>query len=138
MITGYTVQCVSVTGSPYDGETSEEQLTATGLSPNTTYNCSVSASNGQGSGPSAHQLVNTLEAREFTDHLCVGMYVAIYGVLQPFFSPATPSSTADNIDITVVVGVVMAVVVVMIIVYATVVILLLILKICKIQSSHNR
>jgi len=71
MITGYTVQCVSVTGSPYDGDTSEQQLTATGLSPNTTYNCSVSASNGQGSGPSAHQLVNTLEAREFTDHLCV-------------------------------------------------------------------
>ena len=71
MITGYTVQCVSVTGSPYDGETSGEQLTATGLSPNTTYNCSVSASNGQGSGPSAYQLVNTLEAREFS--VCVSM-----------------------------------------------------------------
>ena len=63
MTTGYTVQYVSVTGSPYDGVTSDEQLIATGLSPNTTYN---HASNGQGNGPSTYQLVNTLEAREFT------------------------------------------------------------------------
>ena len=74
MITGYTVQCVSATGSPYNGETLEEQLTATGLRPNTIYNCSVYASNAQGNGPSAYQLVNTLEAREFIDHLCVSTY----------------------------------------------------------------
>ena len=132
MITGYTVQCVSATGSPYNGETSNEQLTATGLSPNTIYNCSVYASNAQGNGPSAYQLVNTLEAREFTDHL----YVSMYNLSRSITTAATHSSTDDNIDIAVVVGVVMPIVVVMIILCAAVVILLLTLKIRKIQSSH--
>ena len=68
MITSYNVQCESVTGSSYDSVTTEEQLIVIGLTPNTIYNCSISASNGQGDGPNAYQLVNTLEAREFTDH----------------------------------------------------------------------
>ena len=62
LITDYTIQCsdyhetlIPPDSSPY---------TASGFTPNTSYNCSIFASNADGNGPATYRLVNTLEAGE--------------------------------------------------------------------------
>ena len=103
----------------------------TGLDSSKAYSVTVSASNMAGQGEKSEPV--TAQRMLAIVPLPLPAMTAIFP-----FSIATPSSTADNIDITVVVGVVMAVFVVTIIVCPAVVILLLILKIRKIQSSHTR
>ena len=105
--------------------------TITGLDSSKAYSVTVSASNMAGQGEKSEPV--TAQRMLAIVPLPLPAMTAIFP-----FSIATPSSTADNIDITVVVGVVMAVFVVTIIVCPAVVILLLILKIRKIQSSHTR
>ena len=76
MITGYSLSCVPVVGG---GNSISMQYTAAGtftlggFTPATSYNCSVSASNSQGSGPAAHNVVTTLD-----DGKCHGWCVRWY------------------------------------------------------------
>ena len=69
VITGYSLSCVPETGV---GNTISMQYTAAGtftlggFTPATSYNCSISASNSQGSGPAAHVDVTTLDDGENT------------------------------------------------------------------------
>ena len=64
VITGYFLSCVPVAGG---GNTISMQYTAAGtftlggFTPFTSYNCSISASNSQGSGPATHRVVTTLD-----------------------------------------------------------------------------
>ena len=70
VITGYALSCVSEAGG---GTTISMQYTAAGtftlegFTPFTSYNCSISASNSQGSGPVAYLINTTLEACKQTD-----------------------------------------------------------------------
>ena len=67
VITGYSLSCVPETGG---GNTISMQYTAAGtftlggLTPATSYNCSISASNSQGRGSVAHVDVTTLDDGE--------------------------------------------------------------------------
>ena len=67
VITGYSLSCVPVSGG---GNTITMQYTAAGtftlrgFTPFTSYNCSISASNSQGSGPVAYLINPTLQARK--------------------------------------------------------------------------
>ena len=67
VITGYSLSCVPEIGG---GTTISMQYTAAGtftlggFTPFTSYNCSISASNSQGSGPLSSMISPTLEARK--------------------------------------------------------------------------
>ena len=67
VITGYSLSCVPVSGG---GSSITMQYTAAGtftlagFTPATSYNCSISASNSQGSGPVAYVDVTTLDDGE--------------------------------------------------------------------------
>ena len=67
IITGYFLSCVPVSGG---GNSISMQYTAAGtftlggFTPATSYNCSISASNSQGSGPVAYVDVTTLDDGE--------------------------------------------------------------------------
>ena len=67
IITGYLLSCVPVSGG---GNSISMQYTAAGtftlggFTPATSYNCSISASNNQGSGPVAYVDVTTLDDGE--------------------------------------------------------------------------
>ena len=69
VITGYSLSCVPVAGG---GNSITMQYTAAGtftlggFTPATSYNCSISASNSQGSGPVSSMISTTLEARKQT------------------------------------------------------------------------
>ena len=73
IITGYSLSCVPEVG---EGTTISMQYTAAGtftlggFTPFTSYNCSISASNSQGSGPAIYMLVTTLDDGE-----CTGTYI---------------------------------------------------------------
>ena len=64
VITSYSLSCVPEAGG---GITISMQYTAAGtftlggFTPFTSYNCSISASNSQGSGPATHRVVTTLD-----------------------------------------------------------------------------
>ena len=68
VITGYSLSCVPEAGGGTTITTITMQYTATGtftlggFTPATSYNCSISASNSQGSGPVSYQISTTLEA----------------------------------------------------------------------------
>ena len=69
VITGYSLSCVPEVGAR--GKTTIlMQYTAAGtftlgrFTPATTYNCSISAANSQGSGPLVHRVVTTLDDRK--------------------------------------------------------------------------
>ena len=67
VITGYSLSCVPETGQ---GNNITMQYTAAGtftlggFTPVTSYNCSISANNSQGSGPFSSMISTTLEARK--------------------------------------------------------------------------
>ena len=67
VITGYSLSCVPEVGG---GNSISMQYTAAGtftlggFTPATSYNCSISASNSLGSGPTAHVVVTTLNDGE--------------------------------------------------------------------------
>ena len=63
VITGYSLSCVSEGGgnSISMQYTAAGTFTLAGFTPATSYNCSISASNSQGSGPATHRVVNTLD-----------------------------------------------------------------------------
>ena len=69
VITGYSLSCVPETGA-HGRDTTNLQYTAAdtftlgGFTPATSYNCSISASNSQGSGPATYLVDTTLEARK--------------------------------------------------------------------------
>lgn len=71
-ITSYTIQCSgSLTFSP-----ATSPYTATGLTANTSYTCSIYASNAQGDGPTVQITVSTLEAGELVSVCaCASVYV---------------------------------------------------------------
>ena len=66
VITGYSLSCVSEGNSISMQYTAAGTFTLGGFTPATSYNCSVSASNSQGSGPTAYLINTTLEARKQT------------------------------------------------------------------------
>ena len=72
VITGYSLSCVPETGG---GNTIFMQYTAAGtftlggFTPATSYNCSVSASNSQGSGPPMCRVVVTMDDGEIYTHI---------------------------------------------------------------------
>ena len=64
VITGYSLSCAPQTG---DGSISMQpdaqagNSILAGFTPDTTYNCSIFASNGQGNGPAVSMIIHTLE-----------------------------------------------------------------------------
>ena len=76
VITGYSLSCVPVSGR---GNTISMQYTAAGtftlggFTPATSYNCSISASNSQGSGPVSSMISTTPEACKqlFSGRVCI-------------------------------------------------------------------
>ena len=79
VITGYFLSCIPEAG---EGNSITMQYTAAGtftlegFTPATSYNCSIAASNSQGSGPSIHLINTTLEARK---SCCLHRYVIFTG-----------------------------------------------------------
>ena len=74
VITGYSLSCVPEAGggnSIMIQYTTVGTFTLGGLTPATSYNCSISASNSLGSGPTAHVVVTTLNDGERHKLLCV-------------------------------------------------------------------
>ena len=64
VITGYFLSCVPEAGgrnSIIMQYTATGTFTLGGFTPATSYNCSISASNSQGSGPATHRVVTTLD-----------------------------------------------------------------------------
>ena len=67
VISGYFLSCVPVTGGENSISmqyTAAGTFTLGGFTPATSYNCSISASNSQGSGPVTYLINTTLEARK--------------------------------------------------------------------------
>ena len=68
VITGYFLSCVPEVGGRSSISmqyTTAGTFTLGGFTPATSYNCFVSASNGQGRGPAAYLAIRTLDAREY-------------------------------------------------------------------------
>ena len=63
VITSYSLSCVSEGGrnSISNQYTAAGTFTLGGFTPATSYNCSISARNSQGSGPATHRVVTTLD-----------------------------------------------------------------------------
>ena len=69
VITGYSLSCVAVAGGESSISmqyTAAGTFTLRGFTPATSYNCSIAASNSQGSGPMSYLINSTLEARKQT------------------------------------------------------------------------
>ena len=71
VITGYFLSCVPEAGGGRNKVsmlyTAAGTFTLGGFTPFTSYKCSISASNSQGSGPTTYLINTTLEARMLTD-----------------------------------------------------------------------
>ena len=61
VITNYTLSCSPSPSSLPQSPSQPGSLTVAGFSPDTSYSCSVVASNSQGSGPTANTFFRTLE-----------------------------------------------------------------------------
>ena len=83
IITSYTLSCSPSLSSLPQSASQPGPLTVAGFSPDTSYSCSVVASNSQGSGPTANTFFRTLEDCEIhavlhVRSLCFLMMVLVF------------------------------------------------------------